>query len=107
MSENNGDRDERGRFRNGHAKPGPGRPARETEAEYLQTLATVATPERWKAICERAVIDAVDGDYKAREWLSRYLIGDAPAVSRLAGRLSCSAGGNTPGGNGHSPLVLQ
>ena len=32
MSENNGhDRDERGRFRKGHGKPGPGRPPRHTE----------------------------------------------------------------------------
>jgi hypothetical protein len=65
--------------------------------------------DRWKAICERAVIDAEDGNDKARAWLASYLVGAPgataptpmavivedllqvdPALSQAAGRLADS-----------------
>jgi hypothetical protein len=54
---------------------GPGRPRRATERDYLAALSEACPPGVWREIIERAVIDAKDGDAKAREWLARYLIG--------------------------------
>jgi hypothetical protein len=34
--------------------------------------------DRWRAIVERAVTDAEQGDAKARDWLSRYVTGGTP-----------------------------
>ena len=74
MAEN---RDKAGRFTKGH--PGnpnaTGRPKRKTEDEYLLALQKCVKPEDWKAICQRAVIDAKKGDRSARQWLSDYLLG--------------------------------
>lgn len=36
--------------------------------------------ERWRAVCERAAAAAEAGDYRAREWLSKYLVGDAKSA---------------------------
>jgi hypothetical protein len=50
-------------------------------------MAEVVTPETWRAIIDRAVADALDGDSQARGWLSLYLLGkpagDAPSLSRM------------------------
>lgn len=54
---------------------GPGRPNRQTEAGYLQTMMQVCNLDSWREICERATAEAKQGDPKAREWLSRYLVG--------------------------------
>lgn len=68
-----------GSFRPG-CKPGPGRPRRETERERLEQLSEAITPDIWAKVIQRAVEDAVAGDgpasKAAREWLSKYLIGD-------------------------------
>jgi len=64
-----------GRFGIGNAG-GPGRPPRETEASYLETLRTTVTLSDWTAICERACSDAKAGNARAREWLTRHLIGE-------------------------------
>ena len=69
------DRDAAGRFVPGNSG-GPGRPPRATETEYLETLTEVVTPERWRAICQRAVADAEQGDARARAWVARYMIGE-------------------------------
>lgn len=53
----------------------PGRPPRAKEERYLKTLRAVVTIKRWRAIAERAVSDAEDGDKDARTWLSNYLLG--------------------------------
>ena len=79
MNNNNG-RDHRGRFQRG-CTPGPGRPRRATEDEYLQTLSETVTVEKWRRIVERGVSDALAGDARAREWLSKFLVGDALVVS--------------------------
>jgi hypothetical protein len=66
-------RTERGRFAKGCAG-GPGRPRRAVEGEYLATLSGAVPADRWRAIVERAVADAIAGDARARDWLSRYLL---------------------------------
>lgn len=57
-------------------KGGPGRPKRKREAEYLRLLTCQVTPETWVRIIDKAIGQAEEGDAKAREWLSRYLLPD-------------------------------
>ena len=57
-------------------KASPGRPKREKEAEYLRLLTTQVTPQAWVRIIDKAMAQAEEGDAKAREWLSRYLLAD-------------------------------
>ncbi len=75
MSSRDSDRDAHGRFAKGHPG-GPGRPRRAVEQEYLATLNAAASLERWRQIIDRAIKDAIDGDARAREWLSQYLLGE-------------------------------
>lgn len=67
--------------------PGPGRPPRQTEAGYLRAMMTACNLDTWREICAKAVVDALAGDAKAREWLAKYLIGDpghqAPAPMQV------------------------
>lgn len=81
----NGDgRDARGRFTSGNPG-GPGRPRRETERDYLRVLVSACPLDRWERIIAKAVDDAEAGDAKARDWLTRHLIGaDPPGLTRLA-----------------------
>ncbi len=74
-------RDSNGRFVNGHPG-GPGRPPRQTEDEYLASMATVVDAEAWQAIVQRATQDAINGDSRARAWLSAYLLGQP--IARVA-----------------------
>jgi hypothetical protein len=53
----------------------------------LLALTRACPLEKWQAICRRAVADAEKGDAKARDWLSRYLLGnvaDLPTLAALA-----------------------
>ncbi len=83
-----GHRDELGRFQPGHALPGPGRPPRAVEERRLEIASEECPEERWRAICARAVADAVAGDPIARNWLTRLFKLDAPeaGVSVEVGR---------------------
>ena len=47
---------------------------RPVEREYLGALNAAAPISKWKKICQRAVDDALAGDAKAREWLSKWLM---------------------------------
>jgi uncharacterized protein (DUF2384 family) len=60
---------------------GPGRPKREVERSYLESLKESVSLTQWKKIAKRAVDDAMQGDAKARDWLSKYLIGDKPLIA--------------------------
>ena len=71
-------RDEKGKFAPGNPG-GPGRPRRAVERDYLQTLSDVVKPEDWRRVVTQALQDAQSGDPRAREWLSRYLMGPEPA----------------------------
>ena len=72
---------ENGKFAPGNSAS-PGRPKRQTEELYLQSLRETVTLDAWRAICERAVRDATKGDSRARDWLSRYLL-DGNLADRL------------------------
>jgi hypothetical protein len=67
-------RDSNGRFASGNAG-GPGRPKRQTEQQYLATMTNVVDDEAWRKIVERAKEDAMNGDHRARAWLSGYMLG--------------------------------
>lgn len=76
------DRDHRGRFVPGHTYKSGGRPRRATELTFLKKLRDVVTEEAWQQIVHSAISAAIDGDAKARDWLSNYLLGP-PTGSRL------------------------
>jgi hypothetical protein len=52
-----------------------GRLTKVREREYLDICIKACTREKWERICDRAVNDALAGDYIARKWLSDYIIG--------------------------------
>lgn len=96
-------RDENGRFRPGCA-PGPGRPKRSVEIDFLRRLAD-ASEARWDEIVSTAIDQAAAGDAAARQWLAKYLIGEVrpgelariaaaesrgrdPAADRVAGEVA-------------------
>ena len=66
-------RDERGRFISS-GNPN-GRASRKVETEYLELAKRKCGKSEWLAIVETAVEQAKEGDAKARQWLSDYLIG--------------------------------
>lgn len=73
----------KGQFAKGNAG-GPGRPRRPTEMKYLAALADGVTLDDWRAVVRAAVRQAKSGDGKARDWLTRHLIGDdPPALTEL------------------------
>lgn len=72
-------RDEHGRYAKGTAG-GPGRPPRAVETDYLVALSESVSLDDWRAICRRAVTDALDGDAKARDWLTGLLLRGAPTL---------------------------
>jgi hypothetical protein len=55
---------------------GPGRPPRATEQQYVEALSETVSLDDWRTIVRAAVDKAKKGDFKAREWLTRMLIGD-------------------------------
>lgn len=71
-----------GRNTNGTFAPGnaggPGRPRRAVERDYLAALSDAVSLDAWKAVVARAVADAKAGDARAREWLSRHVLGEQP-----------------------------
>jgi len=78
-------RDANGRFLKGHAPLSPGRPSRPVEIEYMNILKQGVTADDFKKIVATAVSLAMAGDWKAREWLSNYLIGKPPQILELRG----------------------
>ena len=91
-----------GEGRNGHGRfvpgnpGGPGRPRRVTERDYLVTLTEECSPEAWRAICRRAVADALAGDARARDWLARYLLGNPAELLTLGAATNQPPEGATP-----------
>jgi len=66
-------RGSRGRFADGNSH-GRGRLPAVSQRARLDALLSVVTETAWSEICQRAIIDAADGDRHARDWLSRYLL---------------------------------
>lgn len=75
---------------NGNGKPERRRPI---EREYLVTLNAVVSLDRWRAICEKAADDALAGDARARDWLSKWLLA---TESRPLTVLAAQESGATP-----------
>jgi hypothetical protein len=73
-TQNNGRADD-GRFLPGNAG-GPGRPRRAVETDYLRVLSDACPLDDWRIIVSRAVEDAQAGDARAREWISRFVLGE-------------------------------
>lgn len=71
-----------GKFAKGNPG-GPGRPPRKQEIAYLKALHEAVSLADWKELCVSALEQAKAGDYRAREWLSRYLVGSAGGVIDL------------------------
>ncbi len=57
---------------------GPGRPRRAVEQEYLAALSDSVSLDDWREVVSRAVADAKAGDARARDWLTRHLVGEQP-----------------------------
>ena len=57
---------------------GPGRPRLAVEREYLTGFVEGVSRADWQAIIHKAVADAKAGNAKAREWLSKHLVGSDP-----------------------------
>jgi hypothetical protein len=87
------ERGEDGRFVQGNSG-GPGRPRRAVEDEYLMVLSDAVSLGVWKDIVKRAVEDAKDGDWRARRWLSLYLLG-APRKNMLFDLAVCEGMGKS------------
>jgi len=64
-------------FKKGNAG-GPGRQKRETEKTYLIAMRDNIPLDAWIKIVARAKKDAMAGDARARDWISKYLVGDDP-----------------------------
>ena len=81
------DRNTNGTFAPGNPG-GPGRPRRGVEREYLAAFAEAVSLDDWREVVGKAVADAKAGNAKARDWLSKYLLGDEPlALVELAEEL--------------------
>lgn len=52
-----------------------GRPKRKVEQKYLKALSNAVGPEEWQQIIEKAVAQAILGEWRARKWISDYLMG--------------------------------
>jgi hypothetical protein len=83
-------RNSNGTFAKGN-RGGPGRPRRDVEYDYLVALSQGVKLADWKKIVKRASDDAKQGDWRAREWLSRYLLGLSPP--RLFDAVAADAAG--------------
>jgi len=76
-------RDARGRWLPGQSANPGGRT--KVKKDYLESMRAVATPAKWRAICGRAIEDAIQGDAHARRWLSDYLLGRPSQAVSLSG----------------------
>lgn len=80
MAERNDGRNERGHFVKGHPNTsGGGRKSARFEEGRLAVLEHETTDDKWRAICAKAIDDAINGDGRTRErgrrFVADYLIG--------------------------------
>ena len=76
-------RTKRGTFAPGN-KHGRGAVPAATRGERLTALLSVVTVADWAAVCATAVKQARRGDWRARQWLSAYLLPLAVAAADTA-----------------------
>jgi len=55
------------------------------KTDYVALLRKAVTPDKWKAIIDVAIRDAVTGDRYARTWISDYLLGKPKQFVELLG----------------------
>lgn len=68
-------RDSKGRWIKGCKSPNPkGRTPRQVEREYLDVTMDSVSTDEWRRVVRKALEDAMAGDAKARDWLSRWLM---------------------------------
>ena len=67
-------RDSKGRWLKGKP-PGPGRSPMKKEERYYRLTIESVTDEDWVEIVIKAVKQAKQGQWRAREWLANYIIG--------------------------------
>ncbi len=68
------DRDKAGQFAEGNqAAKGHGRP-RKPPAEYLAAVAEELSIDAWRNIIQKAIGAAMEGDHRAREWVTRMFL---------------------------------
>ena len=71
-----GERNAKGQFVKGRSGNPQGRPKRSVEEKYLRSLRARVKVSDWRAIVDKAVeLAKTEGDWRARQWLSNYLIG--------------------------------
>ena len=68
-------RDSKGRFVKGASGNPQGRLPKQVEQSYLQVCESTCTFDVWREIVTKAVEQAKQGDARARQWLSDYLMG--------------------------------
>jgi hypothetical protein len=87
----------RGRpFVKGHPG-GPGRPRRSIERDYLDATVGAVPVSKWVKVVKKALEQALRGDAKAREWLSKMLVGSDPIpLAQLAEQLRAELERLTP-----------
>ena len=85
------ERGKNGRFAKGNPG-GPGRPKRVVELDYLAALSEQVSIEAFTDIIKNTIERAKDGDAKARDYLSRYLLPTDKGnhLQQLAARESAS-----------------
>ncbi len=66
-----------------------GRPPREREKRYMHILNSEVTEEDWTGIIRKAVEQALEGQSRARVWLSNYLLGKP--IERILARVEVGA----------------
>lgn len=59
--------------------------AKDEAERRLATIGEVVTPEKWVLVIEKALVQAISGDWRARQWLSNYLMGKP--LQRVAAEL--------------------
>ena len=83
-------RTKRGTFAPGN-KHGRGAVSAATRGERLAALLSVVTDADWAAVCAAAVKQARRGDWRARQWLSAYLLPPAVAAADDDGLITVQA----------------
>ncbi len=76
-----------GKFAKGY-KGGPGRrPGTQVELriQYMTQLVETVPIDRWRKVCEKAIIQAEEGDARARLFLANYLIGRPVTQVEISG----------------------
>lgn len=71
-------RNAKGHYVKGTACPNPKGAARAHTKEYYDALMKTVTIAKWRKIVRMAVLQAQEGDWRARKWIAEYLIGKPP-----------------------------